>query len=91
MIPPERLREELAKEPTREWYDGRCVWYLGEVDRLNAVLAAHRAALRELADLLERRHKKWCFTGQHPCEEPEVHKALAHPLVRQAQAKRLGL
>ena len=56
---------------------------------LDAALAAHRAVVRELAEMLERRHKKWCFTGQQPCEEPEVHDALAHPLVVVARRETL--
>lgn len=29
-----RLREELAQEPTRDWYEKRCTWYGDELDRL---------------------------------------------------------
>ena len=52
-----RLQNELANRDYVEWrraYDSD----LGKrIDILSQTLSAHRAAVRELADLLERRHK----------------------------------
>ena len=81
-----RLREELAQEPTREWYEKRCAWYGDELDRRKADLAAHRAVVRELA---ERTYKLLYMTNhsrEHRCSLCfDLHETLAHPLVQQAR------
>ena len=76
------LREELAQEPTREWYEKRCAWYGDELDRRKADLAAHRAVVRELADFIELIKDDDEARGEN-VDEPL--RLLAHPLVQQAR------
>ena len=37
---------QIVQEPTREWFDKRCNWYAGEVDRLTARAEQAEAQLR---------------------------------------------
>ena len=87
-----RLREELAQEPTREWYEKRCAWYGDELDRLKADLAAHQAEIRQLREECGRRggmsnpHLEaisWCCDEhrQKSANEWIAHRAVVRELV----------
>ena len=94
----QRLREGLAQEPTREWYEKRCAWYGDELDRRKADLAAHRAVVRELAEALTK-DRQWL--GPPPFG-PDYYdslredawdlgtKALADPLIQQVREEGRG-
>ena len=81
-----RLREELAQEPTREWYEKRCAWYGDELDRRKADLAAHQAVVRELAEALDTKMPTGHNILQWYDSWSERRLAiLAHPLVMAAR------
>ena len=90
---------EMAKEirRLREYQE----YFAPGVTELQADLAAHQAVVRELAERLDHvapvGHDINCeyqseFEDAHKgCPRCVADEGLAHPLVRQAQAKRLGL